>query len=148
MPQDARSDGEPQPARVHEVAGGPEGSCQERRAVQVCGGSPHKCGRGGGRRHRAVQVCVWGRGVIVQPAPPPPHTCRCIADSRGVFVQPALYEAFGLTVIEAMASGLPTFATSRCGGGGEGEDIFFMLQLHQQLHCQEIMYYVEGCLFH
>lgn len=42
---------------------------------------------------------------------PCPH--RCIADSRGVFVQPALYEAFGLTVIEAMASGLPTFATSR-----------------------------------
>jgi sucrose synthase len=40
---------------------------------------------------------------------------RCIADHRGVFVQPALFEAFGLTVIEAMASGLPTFAT-RYGG--------------------------------
>lgn len=38
-----------------------------------------------------------------------------IADNRGVFVQPALFEAFGLTVIEAMASGLPTFAT--CYGG-------------------------------
>lgn len=36
---------------------------------------------------------------------------RHIADSRGVFVQPALFEAFGLTVIEAMISGLPTFAT-------------------------------------
>ena len=35
---------------------------------------------------------------------------RIIADSKGVFVQPALFEAFGLTVIEAMASGLPTFA--------------------------------------
>jgi sucrose synthase len=37
---------------------------------------------------------------------------RVIADSRGAFVQPALFEAFGLTVIEAMSTGLPTFATS------------------------------------
>jgi len=40
---------------------------------------------------------------------------RCVADTRGAFVQPALFEAFGLTVIEAMSSGLPTFAT--CYGG-------------------------------
>ncbi|AOU99089.1 sucrose synthase [Acidihalobacter yilgarnensis] len=40
---------------------------------------------------------------------------RYIADLRGAFVQPALFEAFGLTVIEAMSSGLPTFAT-RYGG--------------------------------
>ncbi len=40
---------------------------------------------------------------------------RRIADTRGCFVQPALFEAFGLTVIEAMSSGLPTFAT--CYGG-------------------------------
>ncbi len=40
---------------------------------------------------------------------------RCVADSRGIFVQPALFEAFGLTVIEAMVSGLPVFAT-RHGG--------------------------------
>ena len=36
---------------------------------------------------------------------------RYIADKRGVFVQPALFEAFGLTIVESMASGLPTFAT-------------------------------------
>ncbi|KAG1674815.1 hypothetical protein FOA52_015202 [Chlamydomonas sp. UWO 241] len=40
---------------------------------------------------------------------------RYVADTRGAFVQPALYEAFGLTVIEAMATGLPTFATKRGG---------------------------------
>lgn len=40
---------------------------------------------------------------------------RYIADKRGIFVQPALFEAFGLTVIEAMASGLPTFATQYGG---------------------------------
>ena len=40
---------------------------------------------------------------------------RYVADGRGAFVQPALFEAFGLTVIEAMSSGLPTFAT-RYGG--------------------------------
>ncbi len=43
---------------------------------------------------------------------------RFVADRRGVFVQPALYEAFGLTVVEAMTSGLPTFAT-RYGGPSE-----------------------------
>jgi sucrose synthase len=40
---------------------------------------------------------------------------RYIADKRGIFVQPAFYEAFGLTVVEAMNCGLPTFAT--CHGG-------------------------------
>ena len=34
-----------------------------------------------------------------------------MADRRGVFVQPALFEAFGLTILEAMHSGLPVFAT-------------------------------------
>ncbi|MCP4591247.1 MAG: sucrose synthase [bacterium] len=40
---------------------------------------------------------------------------RFVADQRGAFVQPALFEAYGLTVIEAMSTGLPTFAT--CYGG-------------------------------
>ena len=40
---------------------------------------------------------------------------RVVTDRRGAFVQPALFEAFGLTVVEAMSSGLPTFAT--CFGG-------------------------------
>ncbi len=36
---------------------------------------------------------------------------RIIADHQGIFVQPALFEAFGLTILEAMISGLPTFGT-------------------------------------
>jgi len=40
---------------------------------------------------------------------------RFVADGGGAFVQPALFESFGLTIIEAMSSGLPTFAT--CYGG-------------------------------
>ncbi|KAL9261764.1 Sucrose synthase 6-like protein [Drosera capensis] len=40
---------------------------------------------------------------------------RFIAETRGAFVQPAFYEAFGLTVIEAMNCGLPTFATHQGG---------------------------------
>jgi len=43
---------------------------------------------------------------------------RIMADRGGVFVQPALFEAFGLTVLEAMISGLPTIAT-RFGGPQE-----------------------------
>ena len=40
---------------------------------------------------------------------------RRVADTRGAFVQPAMFEAFGLTIVEAMTCGLPTFAT-RYGG--------------------------------
>jgi sucrose synthase len=40
---------------------------------------------------------------------------RFVSDHEGAFVQPALFEAFGLTVVEAMSTGLPTFAT-RFGG--------------------------------
>jgi sucrose synthase len=34
---------------------------------------------------------------------------RIIADNHGIFVQPAIFEAFGLTILEAMTTGLPTF---------------------------------------
>lgn len=40
---------------------------------------------------------------------------RVIADHLGVFVQPGLFEGFGLTVLEAMVSGLPVFVTQYGG---------------------------------
>jgi sucrose synthase len=43
---------------------------------------------------------------------------RLVADRGGAFVQPAIYEAFGLTVVEAMSSGLPVFVTA-FGGPSE-----------------------------
>jgi len=43
---------------------------------------------------------------------------RYIADKKGVFVQPALFEAFGLTVVESISCGVPTFAT-KYGGPSE-----------------------------
>ncbi|MDD4526990.1 MAG: sucrose synthase [Candidatus Margulisbacteria bacterium] len=43
---------------------------------------------------------------------------RLMADRKGVFVQPALFEAFGLTILESMSSGVPTFGT-RFGGPSE-----------------------------
>ncbi len=40
---------------------------------------------------------------------------RRIAEMKGVFIQPALFEGFGLTVIEAMTSGVPVFVTKYGG---------------------------------
>ncbi|MFV0438371.1 MAG: HAD-IIB family hydrolase [Desulfopila sp.] len=44
-----------------------------------------------------------------------PALYRMCAESRGVFVNPALVEPFGLTLIEASASGLPIVATNDGG---------------------------------
>jgi sucrose synthase len=43
---------------------------------------------------------------------------RVLADHGGIFVHSARFEPFGLTVLEAMTSGLPTFA-SQFGGPAE-----------------------------
>jgi sucrose synthase len=73
---------------------------------------------------------------------------RVIADSRGAFVQPALFEAFGLTVIEAMASGLPTFAT-RYGGPLEiiehGQSGFHIDPNHGAAAADAIADFLERC---
>lgn len=44
-----------------------------------------------------------------------PELYRLCADSRGVFVNPALVEPFGITLIEAAACGLPIVATREGG---------------------------------
>ncbi|MFC1493178.1 HAD-IIB family hydrolase [candidate division KSB1 bacterium] len=51
-----------------------------------------------------------------------PDIYRLAAKSRGVFINPALTEPFGLTLIEAAASGLPVVATN---DGGPREIISF-----------------------
>jgi len=74
---------------------------------------------------------------------------RYIADNRGAFVQPALFEAFGLTVIEAMGSGLPTFAT--CFGGPleiieDGVNGFHIDPNHGKLAADKIAAFFARCV--
>ncbi len=73
---------------------------------------------------------------------------RIIADQKGIFVQPALFEAFGLTIIEAMASGLPTFAP-KFGGPLEiieyGVSGFLMNTSRPGLIAKSLDRFVENC---
>ena len=73
---------------------------------------------------------------------------RVIADRRGIFVQPALFEAFGLTVIEAMSCGLPTFAT-QFGGPSEiikeGEHGFLINPTLPDELGQKIFAFLSAC---
>ena len=74
---------------------------------------------------------------------------RVIADYRGAFVQPALFEAFGLTVIEAMSTGLPTFATSFGGPLEIIEDNvsgFHINPNHGALAAQRIAEFFTRCM--
>jgi sucrose synthase len=74
---------------------------------------------------------------------------RFVADHGGVFVQPALYEAYGLTVIEAMSSGLPTFAT-RYGGPAEiivdGVSGFHIDPSHGDESASKIADFLQACV--
>ena len=73
---------------------------------------------------------------------------RVAADHGGVFVQPAMYEAFGLTVVEAMVSGLPAFAT--CYGGPSeiiehGVSGFHIDPGHLEGMSQQLVDFFEKC---
>lgn len=73
---------------------------------------------------------------------------RVIADHRGIFVQPALFEAFGLTILEAMISGLPTFAT-QFGGPLEiiqdGKNGFYINPTNHEETAHKIVKFIQEC---
>ncbi|HEY9603899.1 MAG TPA: sucrose synthase [Allocoleopsis sp.] len=73
---------------------------------------------------------------------------RVIADCGGIFVQPARFEAFGLTILEAMISGLPTFAT-QFGGPleiiQEGESGFHINPTDPAGMAQKILDFISKC---
>lgn len=73
---------------------------------------------------------------------------RVIADHKGIFVQPALFEAFGLTIIEAMVSGLPTFAP-KFGGPLEiieyGVSGFLLNTSSPELIAKSLEDFIEQC---
>ncbi|MGB3518998.1 MAG: sucrose synthase [Elainellaceae cyanobacterium] len=73
---------------------------------------------------------------------------RVIADRQGIFVQPALFEAFGLTILEAMISGLPTFGT-RFGGPLEiiqdKHNGFYINPTHHEEMAEVILDFLSKC---
>jgi sucrose synthase len=75
---------------------------------------------------------------------------RIIADHQGIFVQPALFEAFGLTVLEAMITGLPMFATEF---GGPREIIqnrvngFLINPTHPEETAEKILAFLSKCAY-
>ncbi|MDX2096757.1 MAG: sucrose synthase [Leptolyngbyaceae cyanobacterium bins.59] len=73
---------------------------------------------------------------------------RIMADRQGLFIQPALFEAFGLTILEAMITGLPTFAT-RFGGPLEiiqdGINGFYINPTNLEEMAEIILTFLQQC---
>ncbi|AFY77339.1 MAG: sucrose synthase [Hydrococcus sp. C42_A2020_068] len=73
---------------------------------------------------------------------------RVIADFRGIFVHFARFEAFGITILEAMISGLPTFAT-QFGGAleilREGISGFHINPTDLEGTAQKIVDFIDKC---
>ena len=73
---------------------------------------------------------------------------RAIADCRGIFVHFARFEAFGRTILEAMISGLPTFAT-QFGGSLEiiqdGENGFYINPTDLDGAAEKILHFINQC---
>jgi sucrose synthase len=73
---------------------------------------------------------------------------RLIADQQGLFIHFAQFEAFGRTILEAMISGLPSFAT-QFGGGAEiiqdGENGFHINPTDFDGTAQKILTFLHDC---
>ena len=73
---------------------------------------------------------------------------RVIADRQGIFVQPALFEAFGLTILEAMITGIPTFGT-QFGGPLEiiqdGVNGFYINPTNHPETAEKILKFLSKC---
>ena len=63
-----------------------------------------------------------------------------------VFLLPTLYEAFGLTVLEAMASGLPVLVSEKAGAAELIQDGYNGLILKDPTDVSEIAAKLEGLL--
>jgi len=73
---------------------------------------------------------------------------RAIADCGGIFVHFANFEAFGLTILEAMISGLPSFAT-QFGGSSEiiqdRENGFHINPTNLEETAKKILEFINNC---
>lgn len=76
---------------------------------------------------------------------------RAIAECNGIFVHSARFEAFGLTVLESMISGLPTFAT-QFGGSSEiindGDNGFLINPTDLEGTAEKILHFISKCEHH
>ncbi|MBV9388627.1 MAG: sucrose synthase [Chroococcidiopsidaceae cyanobacterium CP_BM_ER_R8_30] len=76
---------------------------------------------------------------------------RVIADCRGIFVHFARFEPFGLTILEAMISGLPTF-TTQFGGSSEiiqdGVNGFHINPTDLEGTARKILHFINQCDAH
>ncbi len=70
---------------------------------------------------------------------------RVIADREGIFIHFARFESFGRTVLEAMISGLPTFATKFGGASEITEEEFQLNPTELTDTAAKIIKFIDSC---